>query len=86
VAKEILEKLCKEDTDIISENPGILAGTESTDLLLSREAMKIQEDGRLKPAKPADLEHFLLKGNDIFSFQQPGYCGHSIVLYTTCKV
>jgi hypothetical protein len=50
VGKEILEKLCKEYTDIISENPGVLAGTESADLLLSREAMKIQEDGtgRLK--------------------------------------
>ncbi len=46
--KEILKKLCKEYTDIISENPGVLAGTESADLLLSREAMKIQEDGRLK--------------------------------------
>ncbi len=48
MGKEILEKLCKEYTDIISKNPGVLAGMESTDLLLSREAMKIQEDGRLK--------------------------------------
>ncbi len=48
MGKEILEKLCKEYMVFISENPGVLAVTESADLLLSRETVKIQEDGRLK--------------------------------------
>ncbi len=45
MGKEILEKLCKEYADIISENPGVWP---TPFLLLSREAMKKQEDGRLK--------------------------------------
>jgi hypothetical protein len=46
--KEILKKLCKEYAVFITENPGVLARTESADLLLSRETVKIQEDGKLK--------------------------------------
>jgi hypothetical protein len=45
VGKEILAKLCKEYADIISENPGVLP---TPFLLLSREAMKKQEDGKPK--------------------------------------
>ncbi len=35
MGKEIIEKLCKEYTDIFTEKPGVLAVTESADLAQS---------------------------------------------------